>query len=124
MSKKEEKKNAENLAALSQVNPFDHGYKPGTGVTISGELFMAFMDFTGAIAQSERKEFVELVAVPMGAQPEADNGEPKTVRVLTTPTGFKADQLFNEVVAMHYENINKGITVSEASSKLVFNDTK
>ena len=117
MSKKaEQKQNEEKLAAMSQVNPFEHGYNPDAGITISGALFMALLDFAGAVAQSESKEYVEVVNFKLGTQPSEE--QEKTVRVFTTPLGLKADQVFNEIMGVHYENIDKGLTVTQNTPKL------
>lgn len=107
---KKERETEEKLAAMSQVDPFSEGYRPGSGVTVPAEVFMAMLDFSGYVAQTEQKEMVELTSFKMGEQP-GDKGE-ETIRIYTSGMGKKGDQLFNELMSIHYENIDKGVTVN------------
>lgn len=111
-----EKEQEQKLQAMSQINAYDFGYKPGTGITIPAELFMAMMDHSGAVAQKETQELVEVVSFEIGSQPQTK--EPKTVRVYTSGLGMRSEQLFNELMNIHYENIDKGLTVPIGEPKL------
>lgn len=111
MTKKEEQARDEQIAAMSRVDPFEHGYAPGTMVSVRGELIIAVMQVLGSIAQSERKEFVEVTAFKVGEQ--ALENDPKVIRVLTTQLGAEAENVFNATLDAHYANIEAGITITQ-----------
>ena len=112
MTKK--KKGAEKTKPMNpetQVNfdPFQYGYKPGSAVTIPVELFMRVIDLTGAVAKNEVKERIEVLSVELGA--EVTEQQKPIVRVFTTPVGRASEELFNEFLNVHVENIEKGLAV-------------
>lgn len=119
MSKKEEQANEERLAAMSQIDPYQFGYKKGSSVTIPAELFMAILDITGAVAQKEQERIVERLSFKQGEQPE--ESEP-LFKIITTDIGFKAEEVFNNTMEVHYSNIDKGFAVNLTAPALDFGD--
>ena len=95
----------------TQVNfdPFQYGYKPGSTVALPVELFMRVIDLTGAVAKNEVKERIEVLSVELGA--EVTEQQKPIVRVFTTPVGRASEELFNEFINVHVENIEKGLAV-------------
>lgn len=121
MSKKaEQKANDEKLAALSQVNPFEYGYKPGSGVTIPAELLMAFLEMMQVVVRNESKEFVEMVSFEMGTQPNEE--QTPIVRVMVSPVGKRAEELFNSLMEVHFQNIDSGLAVNRNQPQFDFGD--
>ena len=108
---KKAKQNDETLAAMSQVDPFEFGYNPDAGITISGALFMALMNLAGTVAHSEGKEYVEVVAFKLGDTPK--DSEERMVRILTTPLGLQAEEILNQIMSVHMENINVGLATNK-----------
>ena len=123
MTKK--KKGAEKTKPMNtetQVNfdPFQYGYKPGSAVTIPVELFMRVIDLTGAVAKNEVKERIEVLSVELGA--EVTEQQKPIVRVFTTPIGRASEELFNEFVNVHVDNIEKGLAVDLNTPNLDLGD--
>ena len=101
-------------------DPFQFGYKPGTAVTIPVELFMRVIDLTGAVAKNEVKERIEVLSVELGS--EVTEGQKPIVRVFTTPVGRASEELFNELVNVHVDNIEKGLAVDLNTPSLDLGD--
>ena len=93
----------------ANFDPFRFGYKPGAAVTIPVELFMRAIDLTGAVAKNEVKERIEVLSVELGS--EVTEQQKPIVRVFTTPVGRASEELFNEFLNVHVENIEKGLAV-------------
>lgn len=106
---KEAKTKAMKTEPQGNIDPFKYGYKPGAAVTIPVELFMRAIDITGAVAKNEVKEHIEVLSVEMGAQVTEE--QKPIVRLLTTPLGRASEELFNEFLNVHVENIEKGLAV-------------
>lgn len=107
--KGETKSKVMNPETQENFDPFRYGYKPGSAVTIPVELFMRVIDLTGAVAKNEVKERIEVLSVELGA--EVTEQQKPIVRVFTTPVGRASEELFNEFVNVHIENIEKGLAV-------------
>ena len=118
---KEEAANQEKLAAMSQINPFEFGYKPGTGITVDANLFMGLLEFSQVVARNETKELIEMIRFPMGTQPPQEEPTPN-VSVVTTPIGKRSQEIFDTMMNIHFENIDKGLAVSHTAPKLDFGD--
>ena len=101
-------------------DPFQFGYKPGSAVTIPVELFMRVIDLTGAVAKNEVKERIEVLSVELGA--EVTEQQKPIVRVFTTPVGRASEELFNEFVNVHVDNIEKGLAVDLSTPTLDLGD--
>ena len=104
-----EKTKTMNPEAQVNFDPFQYGYKPGSTVTLPVELFMRVIDLTGAVAKNEVKERIEVLSVELGA--EVTEQQKPIVRVFTTPVGRASEELFNEFLNFHVENIEKGLAV-------------
>lgn len=107
--KGEAKSKAMKPETQENFDPFRYGYKPGSAVTIPVELFMRVIDLTGAVAKNEVKERIEVLSVELGA--EVTEQQKPIVRVFTTPVGRASEELFNEFLNVHVENIEKGLAV-------------
>ena len=107
--KGETKSKVMNPETQENFDPFRYGYKPDSAVTIPVELFMRVIDLTGAVAKNEVKERIEVLSVELGA--EVTEQQKPIVRVFTTPVGRASEELFNEFVNVHIENIEKGLAV-------------
>lgn len=107
--KGETKSKVMNPETQENFDPFRYGYKPGSAVTIPVELFMRVIDLTGAVAKNEVKERIEVLSVELGA--EVTEQQKPIVRVFTTPVGRASEELFNEFLNVHVENIEKGLAV-------------
>ena len=107
--KGEAKSKAMKPETQENFDPFQYGYKPGSAVTIPVELFMRVIDLTGAVAKNEVKERIEVLSVELGA--EVTEQQKPIVRVFTTPVGRASEELFNEFLNVHVENIEKGLAV-------------
>ena len=104
-----EKTKTMNPETQENFDPFRYGYKPGSAVTIPVELFMRVIDLTGAVAKNEVKERIEVLSVELGA--DVTEQQKPIVRVFTTPVGRASEELFNEFLNVHVENIEKGLAV-------------
>lgn len=107
--KGETKSKVMNPETQENFDPFRYGYKPGSAVTIPVELFMRVIDLTGAVAKNEVKERIEVLSVELGA--DVTEQQKPIVRVFTTPVGRASEELFNEFLNVHVENIEKGLAV-------------
>lgn len=107
--KGETKSKVMNPETQENFDPFRYGYKPGSAVTIPVELFMRVIDLTGAVAKNEVKERIEVLSVELGA--EVTEQQKPIVRVFTTPVGRASEELFDEFLNVHVENIEKGLAV-------------
>lgn len=110
------KKQEEVLEQKVITNPFDYGYKPGTLVTMDANLFATMMQYIGATAQEEIKTMVVVNQFPLKTGPVRDeNGMPtmpeEQVMYTISEKGKRAEELFNECIELHIENINKGLAV-------------
>ena len=110
------KKQEEVLEQKVITNPFDYGYKPGTLVTMDANLFATMMQYIGATAQEEIKTMVVVNQFPLKTGPVKDENGMTTmpeeqVMFTISEKGKRAEELFNECIELHIENINKGLAV-------------
>lgn len=120
-AKKAQQEQEERMAVLNQVDPFKFGYKGDSAVTIPASVFMALLDYTGGVAQTEQKQVIQKLAFEKGTQPTAES-QKEIITVVTSPIGLQAEQLFNELLNTHYENIDKGFAISLENKTLDLGD--
>ena len=116
MSKNKKTEANETVEQKVITDPFEYGYQNGTLVAVPAQVFAKAMQFLAAFAQGEITERIEFNRFDKEAGPVVDErGQlvpQKEVVVLSISNkGKKAEIIFNELMDVHIDNINKDIAI-------------